>query len=188
MYTVKPPNRGLHVGQRNFVHYREVSLIWRLKCTGIIRIGTSSFERCPLFRMSFIRGSTVLCAGVLGVCSEVKGLQFAAEKHGAEISPFPPGHVRTYELGMEGQVSLVSEKRVVSIGGSDLVTEKGLTLSSSVQMNVRMLLKEAVKKRLMTERRIGCLLSGGLDSSLVAGLVVECIREASNGYIHKGYP
>ena len=66
--------------------------------------------------------------------------------------------------------------------------EKGMTLSSSIQTNVRRLLKEAVRKRLMTERRIGCLLSGGLDSSLVAALVVECIRETSNGFVHKGYP
>ena len=62
--------------------------------------------------------------------------------------------------------------------------EKGMTLSSSIQTNVRRLLKEAVRKRLMTERRIGCLLSGGLDSSLVAALVVECIRETSNGFVH----
>ena len=33
------------------------------------------------------------------------------------------------------------------------------------------LLSESVIKRLMSEREIGCLLSGGLDSSLIAGLV-----------------
>ena len=37
--------------------------------------------------------------------------------------------------------------------------------------NVNTLLKESVKKRLMAEREIGCLLSGGLDSSLIAALV-----------------
>ena len=85
MYTVEPPNKG-HVGTRSFVLYREVSFIrrlkctgiigieknrfvlyrevsfiQRLKCTGIIGIGTSRFiERCSLFRVSFIGGSTVL--------------------------------------------------------------------------------------------------------------------------------
>ena len=33
--------------------------------------------------------------------------------------------------------------------------------------------REAVTKRLMSERTVGCLLSGGLDSSLVAGILAE---------------
>tara|TARA_Y100000389_G_C17445426_1_gene511290 strand:+ start:656 stop:2245 length:1590 start_codon:yes stop_codon:yes gene_type:complete len=37
--------------------------------------------------------------------------------------------------------------------------------------NVKSLLTEAVVKRLMSEREIGCLLSGGLDSSLIASIV-----------------
>ena len=53
--TVEPPNKG-HDGTRGFVLYREVSFIRRLKCTGIIGIGTSFIERCPLFGVSFIGG------------------------------------------------------------------------------------------------------------------------------------
>ena len=40
----------------------------------------------------------------------------------------------------------------------------------------------AVKKRLMAERRIGCMLSGGLDSSLIASLVVKLCREQGLKY------
>ena len=39
--------------------------------------------------------------------------------------------------------------------------------------NVNRLLTEAVDKRLMSDRPIGCLLSGGLDSSLIAALVAR---------------
>ena len=39
-------------------------------------------------------------------------------------------------------------------------------------------LAEAVRKRVdNTERDIACLLSGGLDSSLICGLVTKCILE-----------
>ncbi len=44
----------------------------------------------------------------------------------------------------------------------------------TVTSNLRQLLKDAVRKRVTnTERPIACLLSGGLDSSLICGLVAE---------------
>ena len=42
---------------------------------------------------------------------------------------------------------------------------------NEILKNVKTLLSEAVVKRLMSERKIGCLLSGGLDSSLIASIV-----------------
>ena len=41
-------------------------------------------------------------------------------------------------------------------------------VGSSVSENIRHLLTAAVSKRMMGVRRIGCLLSGALDSSLIA--------------------
>ena len=41
----------------------------------------------------------------------------------------------------------------------------------TILQNINKLLTTAVKKRLMSDRPIGCLLSGGLDSSLIASLV-----------------
>lgn len=48
--------------------------------------------------------------------------------------------------------------------------------------NIRKLLSAAVEKRLMADRRIGCLLSGGLDSSLVAALLVKHAKKNNLPY------
>ena len=39
--------------------------------------------------------------------------------------------------------------------------------------NIKSKLKDAVTKRLITDRPLGCLLSGGLDSSIITALVCE---------------
>jgi len=43
----------------------------------------------------------------------------------------------------------------------------------SIINNIRVLFKNAVEKRLMSERKIACLLSGGLDSTIVTALVAS---------------
>lgn len=53
---------------------------------------------------------------------------------------------------------------------------------NDIHSNIRKLLSAAVEKRLMADRRIGCLLSGGLDSSLVAALLMKHAREHNLPY------
>ena len=76
---------------------------------------------------------------------------------------------------------MVENKRFLEIGGSDF-TSVCAVHPSDIHANIRLLLKEAVKKRLMAERRIGCLLSGGVDSSLVTALLVQCLTEVGCDY------
>ena len=45
----------------------------------------------------------------------------------------------------------------------------------SIYKDVNLILKQSVEKRLMSDRKIGCLLSGGLDSSLISALVAKYI-------------
>ena len=54
--------------------------------------------------------------------------------------------------------------------------------AKSMKENIRHLLTAAVEKRLMSDRRIGCMLSGGLDSSLVAALLVKAAKKHNIPY------
>jgi len=90
------------------------------------------------------------------IASEAKPLI----KYCKEISPFPPGtwwhsekpnHFNSFFLYNGIQIQEKTEEDIC--------------------VKIRSLLIESVKKRLMAEREIGCLLSGGLDSSLISALV-----------------
>jgi len=97
------------------------------------------------------------------------------------VKPFQPGYLQTFDITSEGQAIVAETKRFLAIGGSD-VTSAYAVHPTDIYANIRLLLKEAVKKRLMSERRIGCFLSGGLDSSLVTALLVQCLPEVGCDY------
>ena len=77
-----------------------------------------------------------------------------------EVTPFPPGtwwssnNINQYNRYFYYQADRIDEF------DEDIICDK-----------INRLLTNAVKKRLMSEREIGCLLSGGLDSSLITSLV-----------------
>ena len=57
---------------------------------------------------------------------------------------------------------------------------------------INTLLTKAIAKRLLTDRPFGCLLSGGLDSSLVTSILVKILRkrgkQLKTTYIHLYWP
>lgn len=124
--------------------------------------------------------------GFLAVCSEAKGLTDIV--HSSElakntpIEPVLPGHVECYDLTNSGKVSFREEICFHKIGEPPAYKTLSPPLEDDVYANIRNLLKAAVKKRMMSHRRIGCMLSGGLDSSLITALVVECAKEEELKY------
>ena len=101
---------------------------------------------------------------------------------GSSIKPFPPAHVQTFNIDPQGNATMAEIKQYLNVGGCDPRAVATLHADDPCA-NIRLLLKKAVKKRLLADRRIGCLLSGGLDSSLVAALLVQCMKE--EGYQYK---
>lgn len=135
----------------------------------------------PLFRF-------LSADGVLGACSEAKGLcSVAGDLNGFErkLEPFPPGTFEEYDITENGTVKLVRSERYHRVGDrphfTPFVPWQDLS-NQSHETNIRTLLTWAVRKRLMADRRIGCLLSGGLDSSIVAALLVQEAKQLNLPY------
>jgi len=103
-----------------------------------------------------------------GMCfsSERKGLEGWLDG-GAKIYEFPPGEV--WRVSHDGPVSKEVYHTVPWL--------KGVYTEETALAAVHDSFLAAVEKRLMTERPIAALLSGGLDSSLVAACVQRMLRE-----------
>ncbi|KAK5646989.1 hypothetical protein RI129_005453 [Pyrocoelia pectoralis] len=134
----------------------------------------------PLFRIQ-------TSGGTLAICSEAKGIASISQEvngDGLSLEPFPPGMFAEYQILDNGKTKLIREERFHAAG--DRPTFKPFfpyeDLSSDHLANIRSLFTMAIRKRLMANRRIGCLLSGGLDSSLVASLLVQEARAANFPY------
>jgi asparagine synthase (glutamine-hydrolysing) len=91
------------------------------------------------------------------------------------IVPFPPGSYQIWDMVTKKMIH--SEKYHTT----PWLTNPMYTLAhpsglDQACMGLRFALEEAVLKRMMTERPVAALLSGGIDSSLIASLVQKQLR------------
>lgn len=99
--------------------------------------------------------------------SEIKGMIDLIDKNGV-IKVFTPG--TTSNVFVENDEIIFNSKHFynpISFLKSD---HKKLSIEN-IHKNIRELFVSSVKKRLHSSRKIGCLLSGGLDSSIVSSVV-----------------
>ena len=97
--------------------------------------------------------------GATYFASESKSLSFCTA-----LKQFPPAH---YWTSSTGEFTRYFHHHYEA---STATEEEYLT-------QINRLLTEAVEKRMMSERPVGCLLSGGLDSSLVAGILARAYKK-----------
>ncbi|XP_033831528.1 asparagine synthetase [glutamine-hydrolyzing] [Periophthalmus magnuspinnatus] len=142
-------------------------------------IGRDTYGVRPLFKL-------LTDDGFLAVCSEAKGLTELSHTvpSSASVVPFLPGHFEVFDLKANGKVQSIQmdQFHCCTQEPAHAVYDTVERLPTSfdeetVKSNIRALFENAVRKRLMSHRRIGCLLSGGLDSSLVAATLVKLAKE-----------
>jgi asparagine synthase (glutamine-hydrolysing) len=148
---------------------------------------TTYVARDPVgVRSLFISGYDYAYSNVMVVSSELKGIN---ECFRANAKQFPPGCYATYSKNVNAFdkadtpfFNLYSYYENVSITYDVLTgqtermynypTVKGDEASEeNICANIATLFEDAVVKRLMSERKVGALLSGGLDSSSVVAVM-----------------
>ena len=106
--------------------------------------------------------------GNLFFSSEMKGLPTTVTR----VRPVEPGTYRIYDTNTR---TLLRAARYHHIPLLKFPVFENVAIARQA---VRESLEAAVKKRLMTQRPVAALLSGGLDSSLIAALVARQMRAA----------
>jgi asparagine synthase (glutamine-hydrolysing) len=124
-----------------------------------IYFGRDPFGVRPLFYYNAITS--------FGAASELKTIQHFNYK----ILQFPPGHYS--KISKNG----MSTYRYFNINSINTICYlQNFDNYETYKIIVNNMLIHSVKKRLMTDRPIACLLSGGLDSSLITSIVSKIVN------------
>ena len=149
--------------------------------SGLAFVGRDPYGVRPLF-VGYILGgefddSRASILNSSGVKVPIASIVFSSELKAlpadcALVEHFPPGHYAAYDLKTLHRVGFEAYHTVPWMKLASMNT------TESACAVLRDALKESVHKRMMTERPVAALLSGGLDSSLIAALVQEELKQA----------
>ena len=149
-----------------------------LFCPNNIYVARDPFGIRPLYYFNNEDQSS----GIIGYASELKTLYKIANQFNRPIFQFTPGTFVTIDktVNFKSVVWVIKNQETYYIPAFTL-TCIGDNAQERYINGLNYHLKAAVTKRyITTERPIACLLSGGLDSSLIAALVCE-INKMENG-------
>lgn len=130
--------------------------------TNQLLVARDPFGVRPLFEAQYADGSTIWS-------SEIK----AFPSNYTEIQPFPPGTWKLYNTITGDLVSMYKYHEVPHVKIAAFGFPNGISLA---KVALHDSLTSAVKKRLLSDRPIGALLSGGLDSSLIAAIAARELK------------
>jgi len=109
----------------------------------------------------------------LGFCSEMKGLIDLTNEN---IKVFPPRSFLTLSQSSNSDNMIVDFKSYYDIS-SDLIDFGDEISLETIKTMIRKQFKKSVKSMLCSDRELGCLLSGGLDSSLVSSIASKYLQK-----------
>lgn len=106
--------------------------------------------------------------------SEMKGIYELSENNETQIRQFKSGYYMIYDNTTETIITYKKYK-------DNLLKINNYIDDEKIAMElINKTFKEAVHKRIMSDRELCCLLSGGLDSSIVASIVSKYMKEKYN--------
>lgn len=124
------------------------------------------------------------CINLYGFASELKCLEYFYNQNNKYlIQQFEPGTYSSFELSKnDSNWKPIIENKIYfipSFSHTVLYNTRSIDkLNNETFKNISNLLNDSVIKRCMTtERPVACLLSGGLDSSLIAALVANYFKQ-----------
>jgi asparagine synthase (glutamine-hydrolysing) len=110
---------------------------------------------------------------LLGFASEMKQLiGFTSKNNNMLIKPVLPGNYMIYKLSEDNKWFMTEEKKYTTFNYNKIVEEDINGHVDQLTNMIHDVFCEVIKKRVdTTDRPVACLLSGGLDSSIVTALV-----------------
>ncbi len=129
-----------------------------------LKFSTDTCSVRPLFYYFSKDHSTVVLSSLIGGITKISGVDASRIKRlgGGEACEFANGTSNLYS----------TTSRLECNATSELITDEDQAIK-----RINLELTKAVVSRLQTDRPFGCLLSGGLDSSLVAGIAAAELKK-----------